>query len=278
MRFIFKTRYDQDIDLAKHDGHRFWYGLLFIALLAAPWLLPEYWLAQLTFVFIYAIVAVGLMLLAGFTGQFSIGHAAFMGVGAYTEALLAAKGWPFPLSMAFAMGLAAPVGVVVGPRALGERDRWQRRPDGATTGGLRLDAGGLHRVLLPVLGVRGRQHAGGAQSAAGTHRARLRGDPRFRDLRAEHGHPPGALQVDVVRHLGRAGRPGRCLVCPPDPVSLTRAVRSGAIHRLGAHDRDRWAGLHPWRLLRRGVPDRHAATDLHGQGLPARGHRTGHGS
>src|SRR3989344_664491 len=118
MRFIFKTRYDQDIDLAKHDGHRFWYGLLFIALLAAPWLLPEYWLAQLTFVFIYAIVAVGLMLLAGFTGQFSIGHAAFMGVGAYTEAFLAAKGWPFPLSMACAMGLSAAVGVVVGLPAL----------------------------------------------------------------------------------------------------------------------------------------------------------------
>src|SRR3989344_1318524 len=114
MRFIFKTRYDQDIDLAKHDGHRFWYGLLFIALLAAPWLLPEYWLAQLTFVFIYAIVAVGLMLLAGFTGQFSIGHAAFMGVGAYTEAFLAAKGWPFPLSMACAMGLSAARGGVVG--------------------------------------------------------------------------------------------------------------------------------------------------------------------
>ncbi|MFA7556198.1 MAG: branched-chain amino acid ABC transporter permease [Hydrogenophaga sp.] len=118
MRFIFKTRYDQDIDLAKHDGHRFWYGLLFIALLAAPWLLPEYWLAQLTFVFIYAIVAVGLMLLAGFTGQFSIGHAAFMGVGAYTEAFLAAQGWPFPLSMACAMGLSAAVGVVVGLPAL----------------------------------------------------------------------------------------------------------------------------------------------------------------
>lgn len=118
MRFIFKTSYDQDIHLVRHEGQRFWYGLLFVALLAAPWLLPDYWLAQLTFVFIYAIVAVGLMLLAGFTGQFSIGHAAFMGVGAYTEAWLAARGWPFPVSLACAMGLSAAVGVIVGLPAL----------------------------------------------------------------------------------------------------------------------------------------------------------------
>lgn len=118
MRFIFKTSYDQDIDLLRHNGQRFWYGLLFVALLIAPWALPDYWLAQLTFVFIYAIVAVGLMLLAGFTGQFSIGHAAFMGVGAYTEAWLSARGWPFPVSLACAMGLSAAVGVVVGLPAL----------------------------------------------------------------------------------------------------------------------------------------------------------------
>ena len=118
MRFIFKTGYDQDIDLARHGGQRFWYGLLMLALLAAPWVLPDYWLAQLVFIFIYAIVAVGLMLLAGFTGQFSIGHAAFMGVGAYAEAYLMARGWPFPLSLACAMGLSAAAGVVVGLPAL----------------------------------------------------------------------------------------------------------------------------------------------------------------
>jgi len=118
MRFIFKTRYDQDIDLARHGGHRFWYSLLIAALVLAPWVLPPYWLAQLTFVFIYSVVAVGLMLLAGFTGQFSIGHAAFMGVGAYTEAYLAARGWPLPLSLLCSMTLSAAVGVGVGLPAL----------------------------------------------------------------------------------------------------------------------------------------------------------------
>lgn len=114
MRFFFKTTYDQDIVLFQHGGQRFWYGLLAASLLAAPWLLPPYWLAQLTFVAIYATVGVGLMLLVGFTGQFSIGHAAFMGVGAYAEAYLATRGWPFPASMAAAMALSAAAGIVVG--------------------------------------------------------------------------------------------------------------------------------------------------------------------
>jgi branched-chain amino acid transport system permease protein len=118
MRFIFKTRYDQDINLAKHAGHRFWYGLLLLALITAPWWLESYGLAQLTFVLIYGIVGLGLMLLAGFTGLFSIGHAAFLGVGAYTQAVLASHGWPFPLSLAAAALLSAAVGAIVGLPAL----------------------------------------------------------------------------------------------------------------------------------------------------------------
>ncbi|MCU0812850.1 MAG: branched-chain amino acid ABC transporter permease [Burkholderiaceae bacterium] len=118
MRFIFKTSYDQDIRLAKHGGHKFWYGLLLVALVTAPWWLESYGLAQLTFILIYGIVGLGLMLLAGFTGLFSIGHAAFLGVGAYTQAVLAAQGWPFPLSLAAAAGLSAIVGAVVGLPAL----------------------------------------------------------------------------------------------------------------------------------------------------------------
>src|SRR6266542_1638664 len=118
MRFIFKTDYGQDIKLAKHGGHLFWYGLMMLVLFAAPWVIAEYWLAQLTFVLIYSIVGLGLMLLAGFTGLFSIGHAAFLGVGAYTEAVLTGAGLPFPLALLCAGALSAAVGVVVGLPAL----------------------------------------------------------------------------------------------------------------------------------------------------------------
>jgi branched-chain amino acid transport system permease protein len=118
MRFIFKTDYGQDINLAKHGGHVFWYGALMLLLVAAPWLFAEYWLAQLTFVLIYSIAGLGLMLLAGFTGLFSLGHAAFLGVGAYTQAVLTNMGLPFPIALACAAGLSAAVGLVVGVPAL----------------------------------------------------------------------------------------------------------------------------------------------------------------
>ncbi|NMM76067.1 branched-chain amino acid ABC transporter permease [Rhodococcus sp. SRB_17] len=118
MRFLFKTTYAQDLRLAKHSGYTFWYGLLLVLLASAPLWMPEYWLAQLSFVLIYAIVGLGLMLLAGFTGQFSLGHAAFLGVGAYTQAVLTGMGWPFVLALACAAGLSAAVGVVVGLPAL----------------------------------------------------------------------------------------------------------------------------------------------------------------
>jgi len=118
MRFIFKTEYDQDIRLVKHEGARFWYSALVVVLFLAPWVLPEYWLAQLTFVLIYSIAGLGLMLLAGFTGLFSLGHAAFLGVGAYTEAVLTNAGIPFPVAILGAAGLSAAVGWVVGLPAL----------------------------------------------------------------------------------------------------------------------------------------------------------------
>ena len=118
MRFIFKTQYNQDITLAKHGGHVFWYSLLALFLVAAPWVLAEYWLAQLTFVLIYAVVGLGLMLLAGFTGLFSMGHAAFLGVGAYTEAVMVNAGVPFPLALLCAGLFSAMAGVIVGLPAL----------------------------------------------------------------------------------------------------------------------------------------------------------------
>lgn len=118
MRFIFKTDYAQDIKLAKHGGHVFWYALLVALLLAAPWLFSEYLIAQLTFILIYGIVGLGLMVLAGFTGLFSLGHAAFLGVGAYSQAVFTGMGVPFPIALALAGLLSASVGVVVGLPAL----------------------------------------------------------------------------------------------------------------------------------------------------------------
>jgi branched-chain amino acid transport system permease protein len=69
-------------------------------------------------VLIYSVAGLGLMLLAGFTGLYSLGHAAFLGVGAYTHAVLTNAGVPFPIALACAAGLSAAVGLVVGLPAL----------------------------------------------------------------------------------------------------------------------------------------------------------------
>ena len=118
MRFLFKTAYDQDLRLFKHGGQVFWYSALGVVLLAAPWWASEYLLSQLHFIGIYSIVGLGLMLLVGFTGQISLGHAAFLAVGAYTEALMQAAGWPFWLTLPCAALFSAAVGIIVGLPAL----------------------------------------------------------------------------------------------------------------------------------------------------------------
>src|SRR6478735_7512744 len=118
MRFLFKTHYEQDLRLFKHRGQMFWYGLLMLLLLAAPFLAGEYLMSQLQFICIYSIVGLGLMLLVGFTGQISLGHAAFMAVGAYTEALLQARGVPFFISLPTAALLSGALGWVLGLPAL----------------------------------------------------------------------------------------------------------------------------------------------------------------
>src|SRR5436309_7486499 len=118
MRFIFKTDYDQDIRVFQHRGQVFWYGLLGLLLLAAPYIVSGYVLSQLHFICIYAIVGLGLILLVGYTGQISLGHAAFLATGAYTEALLQAAGMPFLVSLASAALFSAAVGIIVGLPAL----------------------------------------------------------------------------------------------------------------------------------------------------------------
>lgn len=113
MRIIFKTSYMQDIKLLKHSGYVFWYGLLLAALLLAPILLGEFYIGEMAFIFIYAIAGLGLMVLVGYTGLPSLGHAGFMAVGAYANAYLLSQQWPFLLSLPIAGLLGALVGIII---------------------------------------------------------------------------------------------------------------------------------------------------------------------
>jgi branched-chain amino acid transport system permease protein len=118
MRFIFKTDYDQDIRIFKHSGYWYSYSILLLVLAAAPFMIGTYLQSQLVFVFIYAIVGVSLLILVGFTGQASLGHAAFLAIGAYTSAWCQQHGVPFVIYFPLAGILTGIVGVLVGFPAL----------------------------------------------------------------------------------------------------------------------------------------------------------------
>src|SRR6185503_2972626 len=88
-------------------------GVTLIALavlLVLPWIeADKFVLHILSLMAIASIVAMGLQVLLGYSGQLSIGQAAFYGIGAYTSALLTTKlGVPFPLALLGA-GIAAAV-------------------------------------------------------------------------------------------------------------------------------------------------------------------------
>lgn len=74
----------------------------------------SYLLAALVLGGIYAIVVVGLVLLTGLSGQYSLGHAAFFGIGAYTSALLVQAGWPPALAALAAIAVTTLVAVLIG--------------------------------------------------------------------------------------------------------------------------------------------------------------------
>ena len=68
--------------------------LLLISVVVTPFLSTHYRTFQFSFVAIYLIALLGLNILTGFTGQISLGHGAFMGIGAYTTTLLVVDhGW-----------------------------------------------------------------------------------------------------------------------------------------------------------------------------------------
>ncbi len=114
MRYHFKTEYKQDLRIWRRGSDIFWYGLLALALVILPLIAGEFYIGELAGVFVFAIAGVGLMLLIGYTGLVSLGHSAFFGIGAYTNAVLLAQGVPFALALPAAAILAAVAGIAIG--------------------------------------------------------------------------------------------------------------------------------------------------------------------
>ncbi|MGH7004936.1 MAG: branched-chain amino acid ABC transporter permease [Alphaproteobacteria bacterium] len=119
MRNVFKTSYVQDIRLFEHGGQVFWYGLLLVVVFLAPQVLPQFFVGEMSLVFVYAIAGIGLMLLTGYTGLASLGHAAFLGIGAYAHNYFVTKlGIPFAFAIVMAGFVSAAVGIAFALPAL----------------------------------------------------------------------------------------------------------------------------------------------------------------
>src|SRR5215211_8831023 len=117
---VFKTSYAADMALFPLPQTR-WAVAAIAALFVviAPLTFGPYYLSILNLVLVAIVGALGLNILVGYTGQISIGHGAFMSVGAYTAANLAVKlGLPFWLTLPAGGLMAALIGVVVGMPSL----------------------------------------------------------------------------------------------------------------------------------------------------------------
>jgi branched-chain amino acid transport system permease protein len=113
---VFKTSYAADMALYPLPVAR-WTVAFFLLLFAVilPLSLHDYYLSIINLSLIAIVGALGLNILTGYTGQISVGHAAFMSVGAYTAANLAVKlGLPFWITLPAGGLMAAVVGAIVG--------------------------------------------------------------------------------------------------------------------------------------------------------------------
>ena len=136
----YKISYEEELNIFETDFGRFYLiaGLV-IVFAVIPFIGSPYFLYIINTMGIYAIAAVGLNLLIGYTGQISLGHGAFFGVGAYAAAILSTRmSFPFWLSLPSA-GLMA---------AAARRRLISKRPSGIF--GAIIEIGGLN-ILLSII-------------------------------------------------------------------------------------------------------------------------------
>jgi branched-chain amino acid transport system permease protein len=159
------TSYESEMSLLPSWSRRIAVSIFMVLLILIPLqVIPFFgflgdpaWLRILSEVLIFAVGALGLHILSGLTGQVSLGHAFFMGVGAYTAAVLGGEvgkatyglGLPIWIWLPAAGVVAAIIGALVAPTAVRVRGiylaivtvglvfigEWMWRNLGAITGG-----------------------------------------------------------------------------------------------------------------------------------------------
>jgi branched-chain amino acid transport system permease protein len=113
----FKDTYARDLAIFPIPVDRWGIGLmLLLAFVIIPLTASDYWLSSIMIQFYcFSIAALGLNFLTGYTGQISLGHAAFMAVGAYASLILYSR-YHIPLLLSILGGgiMSASVGAVFG--------------------------------------------------------------------------------------------------------------------------------------------------------------------
>ncbi|MBN1574095.1 MAG: branched-chain amino acid ABC transporter permease [Deltaproteobacteria bacterium] len=114
-----KRNYYEDIKLIKSNFIGVWTLILLVFLLFFPLFATSFNTHIASTLFINIIIAIGLNILVGYTGQVSLGHAGFLAIGAYTSVLLVMKaGFPMLLAIPTAGLMAALFGFILGLPAL----------------------------------------------------------------------------------------------------------------------------------------------------------------
>ncbi len=114
-----KRDYYEDIRFLDSGFQVFWFIALLVALTVFPFLAGPYITYTVNLMAINVIVALGLNLLVGYTGQISLGHAGFFAIGAYaTLSLMSMAGLPFLLALPLGGLISAAFGFLLGLPAL----------------------------------------------------------------------------------------------------------------------------------------------------------------
>ena len=112
---FFKQDFSETVVLTDSSAVKAWVAVLLIALAVLPWLASPYLLAHMTVILFTLVAALGLNVLTGFTGLISLGHVAFVMLGAYGYAIAVTRfGCPPLLAFFFAGLVPAVSGLVVG--------------------------------------------------------------------------------------------------------------------------------------------------------------------
>ncbi len=111
----FRQSYREDMAIFETRFARGMLVAFLVALAFVPTFATSFWMDVLNRILIAVVAATGLNILTGFTGQISLGNAAFLAVGAYSTAFLAGRlNLPFPVVIPAAGLLTAGVGMIFG--------------------------------------------------------------------------------------------------------------------------------------------------------------------